>query len=364
MPRALWKGAITFGLVHIPVALYPAARSQTVSFDWLERKSLKPVGYKRVVKETGKEVAKEDIVRGLEYEPDHYVVLTDEEIKGANAKATQTVDIMAFVKGEDIAPYYYDTPYVLAPIGRGEKVYMLLRDALVKSGRVGIAEVVIQTRQHLAALIPFGTALVLNTLRWANEIRSFEDIELPPATTKKNAFSAKEFSMAEQLIDEMAEDWKPERFHDTFHDDIMAIVEQKVKQGKIERVVPPEKLAEEGGGADIIDLTELLKRSLRGGGGTREAANDERGESGTPAHAARGRESERGAREEEAPHTRRAAAAAPARSSRTLKKVSRPKKKGATAGAGTEAKSDAKAGTRAGTKSGAKTSGSRTRKAA
>lgn len=341
MPRALWKGAITFGLVHIPVALYPAARSQTVSFDWLERKSLKPVGYKRVVKETGKEVAKEDIVRGLEYEPDHYVVLTDEEIKSANAKATQTVDIMAFVKGEDIAPCYYDTPYVLSPIGRGEKVYMLLRDALVKSGRVGVAQVVIQTRQHLAALIPFGEALLLNTLRWSNEIRSFEDIELPPATTKKNAFSAKEFAMAEQLIDEMAEDWKPERFHDTFHDDIMAIVEQKVKQGKIERVVAPEKLAEEGG-ADIIDLTELLKRSLRGKGGGREAANDAHTEPERRGRAARERE------DEAAPRTRRAAAAAPGRGSRSVKKVSRPAKSG-------------KNGT---TKAGAKTSAGRTRKAA
>jgi DNA end-binding protein Ku len=271
MPRALWKGAITFGLVHIPVALYPAARSQSLNFDWLEKKSLKPVGYKRVVKETGKEVAKEDIVRGLEYEPDHYVVLSDEEIKGANAKATQTVEILDFVAADDIPPYFYNSPYVLAPVGRGEKVYMLLREALRKSGRAGIAQVVIQTKQHLAALLPFGPALLLNTLRWPQEIRSFDEIELPPESGKKGGFSAKEFAMAEQLIDEMSEDWDPARYQDTFYEDVMAMVDRKVKQGKIERVETPERAAD-AGGADIIDLTELLKRSLRGKEPERRAA--------------------------------------------------------------------------------------------
>jgi DNA end-binding protein Ku len=130
MPRALWKGAITFGLVHIPVALYPAARENRVDFDWLDRKTMKPVGYKRVNKVTGKEVAKEDIVKGIEVEDGHYVVLTDEEIKAARPEKTQTVDILAFVQREDIAPKFFDSPYVLAPTGRGEKVYLLLREAL------------------------------------------------------------------------------------------------------------------------------------------------------------------------------------------------------------------------------------------
>jgi DNA end-binding protein Ku len=275
MPRALWKGAITFGLVHIPVALYPAARENRIDFDWLDRKTMKPVGYKRVNKATGKEVAKEDIVKGIEVEDGHYVVLTDEEIKAARPEKTQTVDILAFVDAGDIAPQFFDSPYVLAPTGRGEKVYLLLREALKKSGKVGIAQVVIQTKQHLAALIPEGNALMLNTLRWHDEIRSLEDVGLPGEAKGKLAPSGRELQMAEQLIDDMAGQWKPEDYEDHTREDIMALVQEKMDKGEIKRVEPvnPEG-GEAAGSAEIIDLTELLKRSLKGGAKPKAATKD------------------------------------------------------------------------------------------
>jgi len=284
MPRALWKGAITFGLVHIPVALYPAARENRVNFDWLDKRDMKPVGYKRVNKATGKEVDKDDIVKGIEVEDGHYVVLTDEEIKAARPEKTQTVDILAFVDAADIAPQFFDSPYVLAPTGRGEKVYLLLREALRKSGRIGIAQVVIQTKQHLAALVPQGDALMLNTLRWHDEIRSLEDMGVPGDAKGKLAPTDRELKMAEQLIDDMAAEWDPKQYEDHTREEIMALVQEKMDKGQIKRVEPVNAPAAEGG-AEIIDLAELLKRSLKGGKSAAragagahdddEAANDE-----------------------------------------------------------------------------------------
>lgn len=282
MPRALWKGAITFGLVHIPVALYPAARENRIDFDWLDKRDMKPVGYKRVNKVTGQEVTKDDIVKGIEVEDGHYVVLSDEEIKASRPEKTQTVDILAFVDASEIAPQYFDSPYVLAPTGRGEKVYLLLREALKKAGRIGIAQVVIQTKQHLAALIPQGDALMLNTLRWADEIRSTEDMGVPGEATGKLAPTARELQMAEQLIEDMTAAWDPKQYQDHTREEIMALVHEKMDKGEIRRVEPVNAEAANEG-AEIYDLTELLKRSLKGGraqaappaAARDEAANDE-----------------------------------------------------------------------------------------
>lgn len=264
MPRALWKGAITFGLVHIPVALYPAARENRVDFDWLDKRDMKPVGYKRINKATGKEVTKDDIVKGIEVEDGRYVVLTDEEIKSARPEKTQTVDIVAFVEAKGIAPPYFDSPYVLAPTGRGEKVYLLLREALKETGRVGVATVVIQTKQHLALLYPQDNALMLNTLRWHAELRSLEDLGLPGKAGGKLAPSERELKMAEQLIEDMSSDWDPEQYHDHTREEIMALVQEKMDKGEIKRVEAPAVTDEQG--AEIIDLAELLKRSLGGKG--------------------------------------------------------------------------------------------------
>jgi len=267
--RVLWKGAISFGLVHIPVALHSATSESGIDFDWLDKRSMDPVGYKRINKRTGKEISKENIVKGVEYEDGQYVVLSEEEIAAAYPKTTQTIEIESFVPNTEIPFVYLERPYYVAPINKGQKVYALLRDTLLKTQRVGIARVIIQTKQHLAVLVPSGPALVLNLLRWGADIRSLEELNLPPVGTKAAGLSDKELAMAKQLVDDMTGQWDPKQFTDSFKDDIMALVKRKAKEGKLESVVQPEESEEPEArsGAKIIDLTELLQRSLRKGGG-------------------------------------------------------------------------------------------------
>ena len=216
MPRVIWKGAVSFGLVHIPVALYPATRSDDLDFDWLDRRTMDRVGYKRINKTTGKEVPREQIVRGYAYEKDRYVILTDEDIRAANPVSTQTVDLLTFVDAAEIPFLYLDTPYFLAPDRRGEKVYALLREALTRSQKIGVANVVLHTKQHLAALIPMGPVLVLHTLRWSNEVRDWSELDVPEEGAKAAKLTAKEIDMAEKLIDDMSGKWDPAEYHDTF----------------------------------------------------------------------------------------------------------------------------------------------------
>lgn len=272
--RALWKGAISFGLVHIPVSLHSATTESGIDFDWLDKRSMDPVGYKRINKKTGKEITKENIVKGIAHEDGQYVVLSPEEIAGAYPKTTQTIEIESFVPNTDIPFIYLERPYYIAPINKGKKVYALLRDTLLKTQRVGIARVVIQTKQHLAVLVPSGPGLILNLLRWGADIRSWEDLDLPAEGAKAAGLSDKELSMAKQLVDDMTGKWDPDQFSDSFKDDIMALVEQKVKEGKVETVEQPEEGDDSPGrsGAKIIDLTELLQRSLRNKAGTTSSA--------------------------------------------------------------------------------------------
>lgn len=262
MPRAIWKGAISFGLVHIPVALVTATSTQGVDFDWLDKRSMDPVGYKRVNKVTGKEVSKENIVKGVAYEKGRYVVLSEEEIREAHPKSTQTIDIFAFVDSAEIPLQHIDKPYYLAPDRRGEKVYALLREALSSTEKVALAHVVLHTRQHLAALMPIDSAMVLVMLRWPSEVRGLETLELDDSVTKPK-LTKSELDMAKRLIKDMSADWQPEEYQDSFQDRIMALVEKKAKAGKIENVEQVEG-EETRRSADVIDLTELLKRSLGG----------------------------------------------------------------------------------------------------
>lgn len=260
MARAIWKGAVSFGLVHIPVTVLPATAQRGVDFDLIDRRTMDPVGYKRINKVTGEDISSEHIVRGVQYEKHRYVVLDDDEIRAAFPVASQTVDIVAFVDAAQIPPLHFDTPYYLAPERRGEKVYALLREALASSGRAGLAKVVLRTRQHLAVLLPWGDALLLNTLRWGDEVRSVAELGLPAAAVNAK-LTASELDMARRLIDEMHVDWDPALYTDSFTADIMALVERKARQGKLETVGAVEGEPEDAG-AEIIDLAELLRRSL------------------------------------------------------------------------------------------------------
>ncbi|MGA7816299.1 Ku protein [Caballeronia sp.] len=271
MAHMIWKGAISFGLVHVPVQLYPATQSESVGFNLLDKRSMDPIGYKQINKKTGKEVTRENIVRGFEYEKGKYVVMSDAEIRAANPESTQTVNILTFVEAPDISFLSLDTPYYLAPDRKGEKVYALLRDALKASGKVGIASVVLHNKQHLAALIPVGPALALNTLRWADEVRDFDAFKFPAEDPKKAGVSAKELDMAQRLIDDMSGAWNPQDYHDTFRDDIMALVDKKVREGKTAEVSDVEDAGTRKASAEIIDLSELLKRSLKEGKPARRA---------------------------------------------------------------------------------------------
>ena len=262
MPRSIWKGAISFGLVHIPVGVVSATSSEGVDFDWLDERSMDPVGYKRINKVTGKEVTKEHIVKGVQYEKGKYVVLSDEEIRAAHPKATQTIDIFSFVDSEDIPLTNIDTPYYLNPLKRGEKVYALLRETLCKTRKVALAHVVIRTRQHLAAVMPLASALVMVLLRWPDDVRDVEDLDVSDAISTVD-LNKKELDMARRLVDDMSAKWNPEEYQDTFTDKIMQLVEQKARAGKIESVERADD-QEERRSADIVDLTELLKRSLGG----------------------------------------------------------------------------------------------------
>ena len=303
MAHMIWKGAISFGLVHVPVQLYPATQSEKVGFNLLDKRSIDPIGYKQINKRTGKEVARENIVRGFEYEKDKYVVLSDDEIRAANPESTQTVDILAFIDAPDISFLYLDTPYFLTPDRKGEKVYALLREAMKASGKIGVASVVLHNKQHLAALIPVGPMLALNTLRWAAEVRDFDEFKLPPEGMKAAGVTTRELDMAKKLINDMSDKWDPSQYHDTFHDDIMALVDRKIRAGKTEEITEVEAPRESRRTADILDLSDLLKRSLgRGKGkpatGARKHAadDDEEGDDADSETAAPARKKPRAAR--------------------------------------------------------------------
>jgi DNA end-binding protein Ku len=262
MPRSLWKGAISFGLVNIPVVLYSAENRNSFDLTMLDRRNMKPVGFKRYNKETGKDVAWEDIVKGYEYEKERYVVLTDEDFRRANVEATQTVDIVSFVDAGDIAPTYFETPYYLAPDKRGEKGYALLRETLKKTKKVGIAQVVIRTRQYVCALIPHEDVIVLNTLRYANELKSAKDIDVP-SNRKTAGVSPREVEMATKLVEEMSDSWQPEKFRDTYHEDLLKLIDKRVQAGQTEVITEAEPEAKTKAPAQVVDLMALLKKSVQ-----------------------------------------------------------------------------------------------------
>jgi DNA end-binding protein Ku len=264
MPRATWKGAISFGLVHIPVALYPASQESEIDFDWIDRRSNDPVGYKRINKRTGREIAREDIVRGVK-RGSRYVLLDDDEIRAAFPKTTQTIEIEGFVDAREIPLVFLERPYYLAPDGKSAKPYALLREAMLEKGVVGIARFVMRTKEHLAALIPDGPALILNTLRWGDEIRPADALDLPPAGRSAAKLKPDELKTAGRLIEHLTREWDPDRYEDQFTAAIEELVERKAKAGKSYEPEPLEE-AEEPAAGEVVDLAELLRDSLQARG--------------------------------------------------------------------------------------------------
>ena len=288
MPRAIWKGAISFGLVHIPVELYPAENRQGLDLDILDRRDFAPVGYKLYNKQTGKDIERKDTVKGYQYERDKYVVLGEEDLKRANVEATQTIDIQSFVDAREVSPLYFEQPYYLAPSRGGDKVYVLLRETLKKADKIGIAQIVMRTKQHLAALMPVGDVIVLNMLRYQEEIRSLEGINLPDAKSKRAAVSDKEIKMALSLLEDMTEPWEPERYRDTYHEDVMAMIDKKIAANQINVVSETEPAPVREQKTNVVDLMDLLKKSIEGKGRKRPApaVEDEEEEEETPRKAA------------------------------------------------------------------------------
>lgn len=269
MAHPIWKGSISFGLVNIPVGLYSAqAREAKLDFNLLDKKDLAPIGYKKINKRTGQEVPSGEMVKGYELEDGNYAVLTDEDFKKANAKATQTVEIMDFVDLKDIHPVFFEKPYYLAPVKRGEKGYALLREALKRSGKAGIARVVIHSREYIGVLAPYGKALVLDLLRYAGELKDPGELELPEEDLKELSVTEKELDMAQRLIDSMIADWEPGKYRDTYREELLGYIKKKVEAGetaKVEEAAP----APERPGAEVIDIMTLLKKSLEKTGAAR-----------------------------------------------------------------------------------------------
>ncbi|MBV8201278.1 MAG: Ku protein, partial [Acidobacteria bacterium] len=263
MPRSIWKGSISFGLVNIPVGLYTAEKSKELHFNLLDRRNLAPIHYQRINSETGKEVRWEDTVRGFEFEPKHYVVLSDEDLKRANPSSTQTIEIIEFVDLADISPTYFEKPYYLAPERKGAKGYALLRETLRRTGKVGIAKVVIRTRQYLAAVVPVGDAIVLDLMRFEDELRDTGELDLPSG---KQGVTDKELQMAERLVEAMVGKWDPDSYRDDYRVDLKAMIDARVAAGELEAGAeePAPRPAARGG--KVIDLMSLLKRSIEEGG--------------------------------------------------------------------------------------------------
>jgi DNA end-binding protein Ku len=262
MQRSLWHGAISFGLIYVPVDVYSASKEGSLALHYLDSRDFAPVGYQRINKKTGKEVDWGHIVKGYEYDKDKYVALTDADFKHANVKATETIEIDTFTDAADIPLMYFETPYYLAPKKGGEKVYSLLRQALQSSRKVAVATFVMRGRQHLCVVAPNEGALMLLTLRFANEV-------LPPVAVKNAAGSAKaavnaaELSMARKLVDEMSGSFKPATFKDTYRADLLRRVQEKIRKKQTHSLETDETVETERPKAQVIDLMEALKNSLK-----------------------------------------------------------------------------------------------------
>jgi DNA end-binding protein Ku len=256
--RSIWRGAISFGLIYVPVEMYAASREHGLNLHFLDSRDFAPVGYERVNKTTGKSVDWAHIVKGYEYEKGRYVALSDADFKHANLKASETIDISGFTDAADISPVYYQTPYYLLPGKGGEKVYALLADALRASGKLAVATFVMRGRQHLCVVTPSAGALTLITLRFADEIIPSER---PAAATKAAAKPKQaELAMARKLVEQMTTKWKPETFRDTYREDLLRRIREKIAKDQTHQLASEPRATRPK--AQVIDLMAALKGSL------------------------------------------------------------------------------------------------------
>jgi DNA end-binding protein Ku len=253
--RALWKGAISFGLVTIPVSLYPATRREELKFRLLRKSDQSPVNYKRVAEADGKEVPWDQVVKGYEYEKGKFVLIKDEDFARVDVEATQTVDIMNFVALDEVDPLLFYKPYYLEAGKGGDKAYVLLRDALVESGKIAIAKVVIRTRQHLAAVKPQKKGLMLELMHFPEELLDASEFKEPVEKTVGKA----EMQMAKQLIESMTSAWKPEQYTDEYHKALEKMIDEKIEHGGEE----PPAAAKKKKPTNIVDLVSVLQQSIR-----------------------------------------------------------------------------------------------------
>ena len=266
MARAMWKGSIAFGLVNIPIELYSAVRDHRPKFRLLHAKDESPVHYERVCQREGKPVGWEDLVKGYEYEKGQFVILTKDDFKTAALEKTKTIDILDFVDPKEVDERYFETPYYLQPGKGSERAYALLRDAIGKSGKIGIAKIILRDAQHLAAVEPIGDAIVLTMMRFADELADLEDFKFPKTENVRPG----EMNMALQLIDSLSAKWEPEKYTDEYRDNLMRVIQAKLKGKK-----PKLQERETPQGAEVVDLMERLRASLEGkksGGGAAKSA--------------------------------------------------------------------------------------------
>ena len=260
MARALWKGSISFGLVTIPVSLYPAKdESENVAFHMLHKSDLSRIHNVRM-DEKDHEVPFDEVVKGYEYEKGQYVVIGEADLEAADVEATRSVDIMHFVDNEEIDITYYDTPYYTEPTKAGRKAYALLRETLKRMGKAGVAKIVIRERQHLCAVVVEGPALLAYVIRWPYQLRDASEFDLPGEDLSDLGVSPQELKMAEQLVEAMATHWSPEQYHDTYREDLLKLIDHKVKSGKVSEVSEPPR--RKTGESNVIDIMSLLRRSV------------------------------------------------------------------------------------------------------
>ncbi|WP_168211028.1 non-homologous end joining protein Ku [Persicimonas caeni] len=273
MPKVIWKGHINFGLVNVPVRLYSATRKRKLDFHLIDKRDQSPVGYLKINKDTGREVRPEEVARAIEVDGEK-VVVEDDDFEQAEAHTAQNIDIQHFVRREQINPAFFEKPYYLAPMEGAEKSYTLLREVIERTGRVGIAKVVLRKREHLAALMVQDNVVVLEMLRFADELRDPSELDLPAESAGDLGVTTDALEMATELVQRMTRDWKPDQYRDEYREELLELIEDKARRARAGTAEPSSQPEEsrptsgEPGTTEGADLTERLRQSIERGGGS------------------------------------------------------------------------------------------------